>query len=79
MATTIRGRGKCNIDPALFKEDHWFGVGMCPRDARDHFLKAKIARYNGVPLTNEVKDCGPKKLSLPWWNGYVKCLKLTKS
>lgn len=61
MATTIRGRGKCNVDTALFKENHWFGVGMCLRDARGHFLKAKIARYNGVPLTNEVKDCGFKK------------------
>jgi len=34
---------------------------MCLRDAKGHFLMAKIARYNGVPLTNEVKDCGLKK------------------
>jgi len=56
---------KYNVDALLFKENHFFGIGTCLRDAIGHFIKAKVARHNGVPLPNEVEACGLKK-SIIW-------------
>jgi len=41
---------------SLFKEHHCFDIGMCIRNARGHFMKARTVTYNGVPFTNEAED-----------------------
>jgi len=46
----MEGEVKCNVDAALFKEHNCFGVGMCLRYFRGHFMKAKTTRFYGVPL-----------------------------
>jgi hypothetical protein len=35
------GKVKYNVDIALFKENYRFGVGMCIRDYKGHFIKAR--------------------------------------
>ena len=63
----MEGEVKCNVDAALFKEQNCFGVGMCLRDSRGHFMKAKTRRFHGVPLPYEAEACGLKEAIL--WLG----------
>jgi hypothetical protein len=55
---------KCNVDAALFKENHCFGVGMCIRDYRGHFVKANTAWFDGVPTLMEAEAWGIKEAIL---------------
>ena len=36
---------KCNVDTALFGDQTCFGIGLCIRNSRDHFLKALTRRF----------------------------------
>lgn len=60
----MKGEVKCNVDAALFKEHNCFGVGMCLRDSRGHFMKVKTTTFYGVPLPYEAEACGLKEAIL---------------
>jgi len=67
MAATKYRRGKSNVDATLFKDNHCFGVGMCIRDYRSHFVKAETTWFNGVPTPMEAEAWGLKEAIL--WLG----------
>ncbi|KAJ1416432.1 Reverse transcriptase zinc-binding domain [Sesbania bispinosa] len=54
------GRVKCNVDAALFQHQHQhsFGIGLCVRDERGCFLKAKTIYHLGLPSTQEAEAIG---------------------
>jgi len=49
---------KCNVDAALFLEQHSFGIGMCIRNHRGHFIKAATTWHDGNPLPHEAEAIG---------------------
>jgi hypothetical protein len=49
------GELKCNIDVALFKDQHKFGVGMCIRNDQGRFVKARTMWFHGNPPPMEAE------------------------
>jgi hypothetical protein len=49
---------KCNVDAAMFEEQRCFGIGMCIRDNRGHFLKAATFWHDGSPPPQEAEAIG---------------------
>jgi ribonuclease HI len=46
---------KCNVDAALFAEQHSFGIGMCIRNHRGHFIKAATTWHDANPPPQEAE------------------------
>ncbi|AET03661.1 hypothetical protein MTR_8g074230 [Medicago truncatula] len=49
---------KCNVDGAMFEEQRCFGIGMCIRDYRGHFLQATTFWHDGSPPPQEAEAIG---------------------
>jgi len=49
---------KCNVDAAMFEAQRCFGIGMCIRNSRGHFLKAATCWHEGSPPPQEAKAIG---------------------
>jgi ribonuclease HI len=57
----VTGTVKCNIDAALFNDQHKFGVGMCIRNNQGRFVKAKTMWFDGNPPPKEAEACALKE------------------
>jgi len=49
---------KCNINVNLFGEQQCFGISMCTRNSRGHFIKAQSKWYECFPSPSEAKALG---------------------
>lgn len=52
------GEHKCNVDAAIFKEKGIFGLGLCVRNDKGEFVKAKSMWFYGVPTPHEAEAKG---------------------
>lgn len=46
---------KCDVDATMFEEHRCFGIGMCIRNYRSHFLKTATFWHDGSPPQQEMK------------------------
>ncbi|KAJ1421430.1 Ribonuclease H-like superfamily [Sesbania bispinosa] len=51
-------RLKCNCDTAMFKELNSFGIGLCIRDEKGKFIRAKTLLHQGIPSAPEAEATG---------------------
>jgi ribonuclease HI len=61
----VFGEVKCNVDAAIFKEQGCYGVGMCLREDRGEFIRAKTSWYKGLPQPKEAEARGLKE-AIKW-------------
>ncbi|MCH81967.1 hypothetical protein A2U01_0002761 [Trifolium medium] len=61
----MTGTIKCNIDAALFNDQHNFGVGMFIRNYQEKFVKAKTMWFLRTPP--QVEACALKEGSSQEW------------
>ncbi|KAJ1408181.1 Ribonuclease H-like superfamily [Sesbania bispinosa] len=52
------GKVKCNVDAALFQDNNSYGVGLCVRDEKGNFIKAKIFYHSGTPPARKAEALG---------------------
>ncbi|KAJ1413802.1 SGNH hydrolase superfamily [Sesbania bispinosa] len=51
-------RLKCNCDASMFKELNSFGIGLCIRDEKGKFIRAKTLLHQGIPSAPEAEATG---------------------
>ncbi|PNY07593.1 cytochrome p450 [Trifolium pratense] len=52
------GMVKCNVDAAVFQKQNQYGIGLCVRDDKGEFLKAKTLHENQALLPKEAEGGG---------------------
>jgi ribonuclease HI len=61
----VQGMLKCNVDAVIFREQNFFGVGMCLRDDKGNFIRAQTTWNHDNPLPQEAEVWG-LKMVISW-------------